>query len=95
MTKEASIRLCVPSHIAYEVGAGRQRTVRVLTASKVVTKDPVLLLGPSAAETAFKSEPLADFKIVHIAAHGFVDRQFPERSGLVLGYEHVQKYTAR
>jgi hypothetical protein len=28
LTKEVSIRLCVPSHIAYEVGAGRQRTVR-------------------------------------------------------------------
>jgi len=59
----------------------------VLTASKVVTKDPVLLLGPNATETAFKSEPLADFKIVHIAAHGFVDTQFPERSGLVLGVD--------
>jgi CHAT domain-containing protein len=59
----------------------------VLTASKAVTKDPVLLLGPNATETAFKSEPLADFKIVHIAAHGFVDTQFPERSGLVLGVD--------
>jgi len=59
----------------------------VLTASKALTKDPVLLLGPNATETAFKSEPLADFKIVHIAAHGFVDTQFPERSGLVLGVD--------
>jgi len=59
----------------------------VLTASKAVTKDPVLLLGTNATETAFKSEPLADFKIVHIAAHGFVDTQFPERSGLVLGVD--------
>jgi len=48
----------------------------ILTASKALTKDPVLLLGPNATETAFKSEPLADFKIVHIAAHGFVDTQF-------------------
>src|SRR6266566_4516032 len=59
----------------------------ILTASKALTKDPVLLLGPNATETAFKSEPLADFKIVHIAAHGFVDTQFPERSGLVLGVD--------
>jgi len=59
----------------------------VLTVSKVVGKDSVLLLGPNATETAFKSEPLADFKMVHIAAHGFVDTQFPERSGLVLGVD--------
>jgi CHAT domain-containing protein len=30
---------------------------------------------------------LKDFKIVHIAAHGFADTQFPERSGLVLGLD--------
>src|SRR5713101_2279087 len=59
----------------------------VLAASKIVGKDSLLLLGPNATETAFKSEPLADFKIVHIAAHGFVDTQFPERSGLVLGVD--------
>ena len=59
----------------------------VLTASKVVGRDSLLLLGPNATETAFKSAPLADFKIVHIAAHGFVDTQFPERSGLVLGVD--------
>lgn len=59
----------------------------VVTASNIVGKDSVLLLGPNATETAFKSEPLADFKIVHIAAHGFVDTQFPERSGLVLGVD--------
>ena len=59
----------------------------VLTASKIIGPDSVTLLGPNATETAFKAEPLADFKIVHIAAHGFVDTQFPERSGLVLGVD--------
>src|ERR1700720_669383 len=28
LTRRKSIRLCVPSHIAYEVGAARQQTVR-------------------------------------------------------------------
>src|SRR5208283_3294136 len=64
-----------------------QTREEVLTASKILGGDAVLLLGPSATETAFKSEPLADFKIVHIAAHGFADTQFPERSGLVLGVD--------
>jgi CHAT domain-containing protein len=64
-----------------------QTREEVLTASNIVGKDSVLLLGPSATESAFKSEPLADFKIVHIAAHGFADTQFPERSGLILGVD--------
>lgn len=59
----------------------------VLTASKTIGPDSVILLGQNATETAFKARPLADFKIVHIAAHGFVDTQFPERSGLVLGVD--------
>jgi len=45
------------------------------------------LLGADATETAFKSSPLVDFKVIHIAAHGFADTQFPERSGLVLGVD--------
>jgi CHAT domain-containing protein len=62
-----------------------QTRVEVLGISKIVGKDARLLLGRDATETAFKSEPLDDFKIIHFAVHGFVDGQFPERSGLVLG----------
>lgn len=64
-----------------------QTREEVLTASKTMGPDSVVLLGPGATETAFKAEPLANFRIVHIAAHGFVDTQFPERSGLVLGVD--------
>jgi CHAT domain-containing protein len=64
-----------------------QTREEVLTVSKIVSRDSVLLLGPSATETAFKTQSLKDFKIVHIAAHGFADTQFPERSGLVLGVD--------
>jgi CHAT domain-containing protein len=64
-----------------------QTREEVLAASKTIGPDSVTLLGAKATETAFKAEPLADFKIVHIAAHGFVDTQFPERSGLVLGVD--------
>ena len=68
-----------------------QTREEVLTASSIVGKDSVLLLGPSATESAFKSEPLGDFKIVHIAAHGFADTQFPERSGLILGVDPASR----
>jgi len=44
--------------------------------------------GPAGArgtETAFKSEPLADFEIIHIAAHGIASAKFSDRAALVLG----------
>jgi CHAT domain-containing protein len=64
-----------------------QTREEIIEVSKIVGKDEVVLLGSNATETAFKSEPLSDFKIIHIAAHGFSDTQFPERSGLVLGVD--------
>jgi CHAT domain-containing protein len=57
----------------------------VLDVNKIVGNDGVVLLGSHATEESFESEPLADFKIVHLAVHGFADPQFPERSGLLLG----------
>jgi CHAT domain-containing protein len=64
-----------------------QTREEIIEVSKIVGGDGVVLLGSNATETAFKSELLSDFKIVHIAAHGFSDTQFPERSGLVLGVD--------
>jgi len=43
------------------------------------------LLGKDATETAFKKQPLDQFRILHLAVHGFADAQYPERSALVLG----------
>jgi len=43
-----------------------------------------LLVGPEATERAFKAQPLADFKIIHIAAHGIASERFPDRATLVL-----------
>ena len=61
--------------------------MEVTTVSNIVGNESVLLLGRSATETAFKTEPLVDFKIIHIATHSFTDTQFPERSGLILGVD--------
>lgn len=49
--------------------------------------DAVVLLGKNATETAFKQEPLANFRVLHLAVHGFADTQYPERSALVLGVD--------
>ena len=52
---------------------------------KIVGRDAVMLLGKDATETAFKKEPLDQFRVLHLAVHGFADTQYPERSALVLG----------
>jgi len=68
----------------YDLPQTREEVVEV---SRIVGNDGVMLLGSNATETTFKAQPLADFKIVHLAVHGFADTQFPERSGLVLGVD--------
>jgi CHAT domain-containing protein len=57
----------------------------VIAAAQVFGARTKLLLGPDATEAAFKSQPLADFKIIHIAAHGIASPKFPDRAALVLG----------
>lgn len=59
----------------------------VLDIKRILGSNAAILLGADATETAFKREPLADFKIIHLAVHGFSDSQFPERSGVVLGVD--------
>jgi CHAT domain-containing protein len=44
-----------------------------------------LLLGRDATEAGFKAQPLPDFEIIHIAAHGIASPKFPDRAALVLG----------
>jgi len=56
----------------------------VIAASRVF-RETRLLLGRDATEAAFKAQPLADFEIIHIAAHGIASAKFPERAALVLG----------
>lgn len=57
----------------------------VIEAAETFGGKSVELLGTNATETAFKSEPLGQFRIIHIAAHGIASTQFPDRSALVLG----------
>jgi CHAT domain-containing protein len=52
---------------------------------KIVGPGAVILLGKDATETAFKRQPLYQFRVLHLAVHGFADAQYPERSALVLG----------
>lgn len=43
-----------------------------------------LLLGSNGTESAFKHADLSDYRIVHLAVHGFASKTDPNRSALVL-----------
>ena len=44
----------------------------------------VVITGPAATESAVKSQPLGQFRILHFAVHGITSSDRPERAGLVL-----------
>lgn len=46
-----------------------------------------VLLGVNATETRFKSLPLSQYRVLHLALHGYVDLQYPDRSALVFAPE--------
>jgi CHAT domain-containing protein len=54
-------------------------------AGEIFGPGSVLLLGPDATEAAFKHEPLAKFRVLHLAVHGIANSKYPERAALVLG----------
>jgi CHAT domain-containing protein len=58
-----------------------------LTDASHALKQPnaVLLMGDDATETAFKRQPLGNFKILHLAVHAVAEPRFPERAALILG----------
>ena len=55
----------------------------ITEAAKVFGPQSVTLGGAQASEAAVKSEPLADFKVIHLAAHGVSDEMEPDRTALV------------
>jgi CHAT domain-containing protein len=59
----------------------------VLSIGRMFAKDAVLLTGREATESALKKQRLEDFKILHLAVHGFTDLKFPERTALILAEE--------
>lgn len=72
-----------------ELRAGSLKPLRfareeVTQAAAVFGTGSVMLEGTQASETELKAEPLADFKIIHLAAHGVSDATEPDRAALVL-----------
>ena len=57
---------------------------------KVAQDFPVsrtLLLGADATETRFKRLPLSQYRVLHLALHGYADLQYPDHSALVFAPE--------
>ncbi len=78
----------------FDLGGARLQGIprardEVNAASEVLGVGSRLLLGRDATEAAFKSQPLANFEIIHIAAHGIASTKFPGRAALVLGNDVV------
>jgi CHAT domain-containing protein len=57
----------------------------VASVAGIVPEPSRLLVDTSATEGNFKSLPLADFRVIHLAVHGVASPQFPDRAALVLG----------
>jgi CHAT domain-containing protein len=52
-------------------------------AAKAMGTGSVTLDGSAASEAALKAQPLGDFKVIHLAAHGVSNESEPDRAALV------------
>ena len=55
----------------------------IIEAAKALGPGSVTLDGSAATEAALKAQPLADFKVIHLAAHGISNELEPERAALL------------
>ena len=60
-----------------------QSRKEVEMAGSYLPKPSTILLGSQATETQFKALPLSQFDVIHLALHGYVDLEFPDRSALL------------
>lgn len=59
----------------------------VETISSDLPSPNTILLGTGATETNFKRLPLHRYNVIHLALHGYVDPEFPDRSALIFAPE--------
>ena len=70
-----------PNHASLQPLPESRREVETIAAD--LPKPNTILLGADATETHFKSLPLANYNVLHLALHGYVDSDYPDRSALV------------
>jgi CHAT domain-containing protein len=64
----------------HEVETGRNEIDGLLGAQPDSSQ---LLIGANATEGNFKRLPLADYRVFHLALHGYADIEYPDRSALI------------
>jgi len=79
----ASIRRAVSGPERKELIALPESQHEVEMIGSDLPRPNTILLGSSATETNFKRLPLSEYNVVHLALHGYVDPEFPDRSALV------------
>jgi CHAT domain-containing protein len=63
----------------------------VTTIAQDFPKPSIVLSGDAATETEFKALPLNEYSVLHLALHGYVDKDYPDRSALVFAPERRGK----
>src|ERR1700733_12018262 len=79
----ASVRRAVSGPERKELIALPESQHEVETIAGDLPSPNTILLGSNATETNFKRLPLSQYNVVHLALHGYVDPEFPDRSALV------------
>lgn len=59
--------------------------------AQITGADGGVLLDSDASEASFNCRDLSKYRAIHIAAHGFADLKFPDRSGLLLGFDRTNR----
>jgi CHAT domain-containing protein len=79
----ASIHRAVSGPERSELVALPESRHEVETIAADLPKPSTILLGANATETNFKQLPLGQFSVIHLALHGYIDPEIPDRSALV------------
>jgi CHAT domain-containing protein len=61
--------------------------IEVETIARYFSASSTVLLGSEATETKFKALPLDQYRVLHLALHGYADVEYPDRSALVFAPE--------
>jgi CHAT domain-containing protein len=83
----ASVRRAVSGPDRRDLVALPESRYEVETIGSDLPKPSTILLGDHATETNFKRLSLSQFNVIHLALHGYVDPEFPDRSALIFAPE--------
>jgi CHAT domain-containing protein len=84
----ASIRRAISGPERSQLVALPESRHEVETIATDLPKPSTILLGDQASESNFKQLPLSQYNVIHLALHGYVDSEIPDRSALVFAPEN-------